>query len=64
MVIGNIHIKKRKIHHCKNLLLLEDVHIDNIQVSSIASSGEENCKYFIGYKDDNCKIKMMVKLRC
>ena len=42
-------LKKCKFHHHKNLILLEDADIDNIQVSSIVSSGEKNYKYFIGY---------------
>ena len=36
---GNIEIKKRKFHHCKNLILLEDIDIYNILISSIISSG-------------------------
>ena len=52
---GNIEIKK--FHHRLNLIFLEDVDINNIQVSSIVSSGEENHKYLMGYKDDDYKIK-------
>ena len=39
--------------------MLEDVDIDNIQVSNIVSSGEKNYKYFITYKDgdDDYRIK-------
>ena len=53
---GNIEIEKRKFHHCKNLILLEDVDIDKIQVL-VVFSGEKDYKYFIGYKDDDHKIK-------
>ena len=45
--------KKSKFHHRRNLILLEYVDIHDMQVSSMVSSGENNCKYFIGYKDDD-----------
>ena len=53
---GNIEIEKLKFHHCKNLISLEDVDIDKIQVL-VVFSGEKDYKYFIGYKDDDHKIK-------
>ena len=37
---GVIEIEKRKFYHCKNLILLEDVDIDNILVSSMISLDE------------------------
>ena len=43
---GNIEIKKRKFHHCKDLVLLQDLDIDNIAMSSIVSSDEKNYKYY------------------
>ena len=43
----------------KNLALLEDVDSDNMHVSSMISSGEKNCKSFIGYKDDDYKVKLL-----
>ena len=46
-------IKKWKFHHHKNLILLQDVDIDNIQVSAMVSSGKWKCKYFIGWRDDD-----------
>ena len=49
--------EKHKLHHRKNLVLLEDVDIEKIQVSSMVSLGEKNYKYFIGYKDDDHKTK-------
>ena len=39
---GNIEIEKLKFHHPKNLILLQDVDIDNIQMSSMISSGEKS----------------------
>ena len=33
------------------------VDIDNILTSTKISSSEKNCKYFIGYIDDDCRIK-------
>ena len=56
IAFGNIEIETRKFHHCKNLILLEDVDIDKIQVL-VVFSGEKDYKYFIGYKDDDHKIK-------
>ena len=51
ITFGNTEIEKQKFHRRKNLILLED--LDNIQVSSMLCSGEENYTYFIGYKDDD-----------
>ena len=39
---GNIKIGKRNFHHRKNLILLEDLDIDNMQVSSIVCSSKKN----------------------
>ena len=62
----NIEIKKRKFHHCKHLILIGDVDIDNILISSMVSSGEKKYKYFIGYKEDDYKtepLRMTVSKR-
>ena len=56
ITFGDIEIKNRKFHHCKNLILL-DVNIAKIQVLSMVSRGQKNYKYFIGYKDDDPKMK-------
>ena len=53
IVFGNIEIKKLKFHHHKNLTLLEDVDINNIQVCSMVSSDEKTYKYFANYKNDD-----------
>ena len=56
----NVEIEKRKFYYRKNLILLEDGDIKEIQVSSMAYSGEKNCIYFISNKDDNHKIKTLL----
>ena len=57
ITFGDIEIEKHEFNHCKNLTLLEDVDSDKILVSSMVSPGEKNHKYFIGYKNDDHKIK-------
>ena len=47
---------KLKNHH-KNLILLKDVDIDDIQAYRMVSSIEKNYKYFIGYMDHDYKTK-------
>ena len=39
---GDIEVEKHKFHHCKSLILLEDVDIKKIQVSNMVSSGKRN----------------------
>ena len=51
-------MKKCKFCHHENLTLLEDVDIDNIVLSSMVSSGENNYTYLIGYKDHDLIIKL------
>ena len=41
IVFGDVEIEKRKFNYHENTILLEDVDIDNIQVSSMVSSGEK-----------------------
>ena len=59
MAFGDIENEKRKFHHRKNLILLNNVDIEKMQVFIMAASGENNNKYFIGYKDDDHKTKML-----
>ena len=54
---GNTGIEKQKFPHYKNPIFLKNVNIDNILVSSKTSSRQKNYGYFIGYLDDNSKIK-------
>ena len=42
MKFGDFEIKKRKFHHRKNLILLENVDIEKMQVSYIVFFGEKN----------------------
>ena len=41
IVFGDVETEKRKFHYHENIILLEDVDIDNIRVSSMVSSGEK-----------------------
>ena len=49
----------KKIHFTaiKVLLLKEDVDIEKVLVSNKISSGEKSYKYFIGYLNDDYKVK-------
>ena len=38
---GDVEIEKRIFHHLKNLILLEDVHIEKMHISSLVSSCEK-----------------------
>ena len=44
IAFDNIKIEKRKFRNRKNLILLEDVDIENILISSMVSSGEKHYK--------------------
>ena len=57
---SNIEIERHKFYHRKNLVLLEDVDIDNRLLSSMVPSGEENHRYFTGFKDNDYKIKPLL----
>ena len=46
---GNIKIGKRNFHHRKNLILLEDLDIDNMQVSSIVCSSKKNINILLAW---------------
>ena len=39
-----VYKRKDKFHHCKNLILLKDVDIDDILISSTVPSGKINHK--------------------
>ena len=61
VAFGDIEIEKGKFNYRKNLILLED--IKKIQVSNMVSIGGNIYKYFIGYEDDDHKIKpLRIKL--
>ena len=56
ITFGNIEIEKRKFYHRKNLILLEDLYNDNIQVSTVVSSGKKNINILLD-------IKMMIIMK-
>ena len=56
---GNNESEKQKF---KNRISLKDVNINSILISKKISSCDENCKYFIGYTDDDYKIKPLRKM--
>ena len=49
LTFGNIEIEKSKFYRNKTPIFLKDVDIGKVLVSNKISSGEKNCKYFIGY---------------
>ena len=51
-----IEIEKCTFHNCKNLILLEDVGIDNIVISTMVYSSKNNYTYFVGYKGRDIKL--------
>ena len=53
---GYTEIEKRKFHHQKNPILIDDVDINKMVASNKVSFGTKSFKYFIGYKD-NEKVK-------
>ena len=60
---GDIEIKKHKPYRYKNHIFKKDVDIKNELVSNKISSGEKNCKYFIGYLYDGNKFKPLHVMR-
>ena len=60
LMFGDIEIeKKEKIYHHKSPVPLRDVDIEKVLVSNKISSGEKNCKYFIGYLYYDHKVKQL-----
>ena len=58
ITFGDIEIEKRKFSYRRNLILLKDVDVDNILISSMISSSKKNYKHFISYEDgDDYKFK-------
>ena len=56
ITFGNTEIEKQKFC-CKNLsFFIKDLDIDNLLIPNKTSSDEKN-KYFIGYLDNELKIK-------
>ena len=62
LTFGDIEIEKNKFYHHKNPILLKDVDIEKVLVSSKISSGEKNYKYFIDYFYNDHKVKPLHKM--
>ena len=50
-------LKLKKFYRHKNPVPLRDVDIEKVLVSNKISSSEKNYKYFIGYLNNNHKVK-------
>ena len=59
---GNNELKKIKFSHCKNLILLKYVGIDNMLISVWFFLVKKDFKYSIGHKDDHYKTKTLDKM--
>ena len=57
IAFGDNEIEKRKFRCYKNPNFKKELDVDNILISKEISSGEKNYKYFIGYVDNDYKIK-------
>ena len=57
IAFGDNEIEKRKFRCYKNPNFKKELDADNILISKEISSGEKDYKYFIGYVDDDYKIK-------
>ena len=55
----DIEIKKHKFYRYKIPTFIEDLDIKNVLVSNKISFVEKYYKYFIGYLDDDYKIKLL-----
>ena len=51
ITFANIEVEKHKFHHHKSPILIHDVNIIKIVVSSKFLFGKKDFKYFISYKD-------------
>ena len=49
---GDTEIEKNEFHRHKSLILINNIDIEKIVVSSKVSFGKKSFKYSIGYKDD------------
>ena len=54
--LGNNEIEKKIFHRCKIQILINDVNIDKIFVSSKVPFGKKGFKYFIGYENNYVKV--------
>ena len=54
---GDIESEKRKIHHCKNLILLKYVDINSTLISRMFSSGEKIINFLLVTNMMTVKLK-------
>ena len=59
-MFSDIEIEKWKFECYKNPIFWKDIDIDNILICNKISSDEKNFNYFIGYRDDDYKIKALL----
>ena len=59
-MFSDIEIEKWKFDFYKNPIFWKDIDIDNILICNKISSDEKIFKYFIGYRDDDYKIKALL----
>ena len=59
LTIGNTEIEKNKYYQYKSLFPLRGVDIEKVLVSNKIYFSERNYKYFIGYLDNDHKVKLL-----
>ena len=59
-MFSDIEIEKWKFDFYKNPIFWKDIDIDNILICNKISSDEKIFNYFIGYRDDDYKIKALL----
>ena len=57
LTFGDIEIVKNKFYLYKSPIFLKDLDIEKVLVSNTISSGEKNCKYFVGYLYNDHRVK-------
>ena len=59
LTIGNTETEKNKYYQYKSLFPLRGVDIEKVLVSNKIYFSERNYKYFIGYLDNDHKVKLL-----
>ena len=59
LTFGDIEIEKNKFYRHKSAIFLKDVDIDKVLVSNKISFAEKNYKCFIGYLNNDHKVKLL-----
>ena len=57
LTCGNTEIEKNRFYRHKAPIPIGDIDIEKVLVSKKTYFGEKNYKYFIGYQQDNHKVK-------